>query len=70
MARRKKSTHGGARPGAGRTALLRDRVGLTVQFDGEVYKRLAKLAEKREKSIGSLVREAVRIYLKRRRGRA
>jgi predicted transcriptional regulator len=42
-------------------------VGLTVQFDGGVYERLAGLAEKREESIGSLVREAVAAYLARRR---
>jgi predicted transcriptional regulator len=44
-------------------------VGLTVQFDGDVYDRLAELSEKREESIGSLVREAVAAYVKRQKGR-
>ena len=68
MARRKKSSHGGARPGAGRKPTLRDRVGLTVQFDGDIYERLAALAKNREESIGSLVRDAVASYLARRKG--
>jgi len=67
MAKRRKGSRGGARPGAGRKPVLRDRVGLTVQFDGSVYERLADLAEEREESIGSLVREAVAAYLTRRR---
>ncbi len=69
MARRKKSTHGGARPGAGRNTLLRNRVGLTVQFDGDTYERLTELAEKRGKSIGAVVREAVARHLSRRKDR-
>ena len=40
-----------------------------MQFDGTVYERLAKLSEKREKSIGSLVRDAVEAYLRRQKGR-
>jgi hypothetical protein len=66
VSKRKKATRGGARPGAGRKPILQNRVGLTVQFDGDVYERLAELSEKREKSIGSLVREAVAAYLTRR----
>ena len=69
VAQRRKGTHGGARSGAGRKPILHGREGLTVQFDGDVYDRLADLAEEREVSIGSLVREAVAAYLARRRKR-
>ena len=69
MAKRKKGAVGGARPGAGRKPILQNRVGLTVQFDGDVYERLAELADEHEQSIGALVREAVAAYLVRRRKR-
>jgi hypothetical protein len=64
---KKKSTRGGSRPGAGRKPILRDRVGLTVHVDGEQYDQLAKMAEEKQQSLGSLVREAITTYLKRRK---
>ena len=67
VAKHKKRDRGESR--RGRRPILRDRVGLTVQFDGTVYERLPKLSEKREKSIGSLVRDAVEAYLRRQKGR-
>ncbi len=66
---KKKSTRGGKRPGAGRKPILRDRVGLTVQFDGDQYDQLVELAEENEQSLGSIVREAITTYLKRKKKR-
>ena len=42
---------------------------VTVQFDGEVYEELAGVADQRGVSIGSLVRNAVAAYLRRRKKR-
>jgi hypothetical protein len=67
--RKKKSRRGGAREGAGRKPTLKDRAGLSVQLDGDSFDRLAAIAEEREVSMGSLVREAVAQYLVRRRKR-
>ncbi len=67
--RKKKSRRGGAREGAGRKPTLKDRAGLSVQLDGEAFDRLAAIAEEREVSMGSVVREAVAQYLNRRRKR-
>ena len=68
-AARKTSRRGGARPGSGRKPILRDRVGLTVQFDGEVYYELREVADRRGVSLGSLIRRAVATYLRRGKGR-
>ena len=65
----RKTSRGGARPGSGRKKILRDRVGLTVQFDGEVYNELTDVADRRGVSIGSLVRRAVAAYLRRGKGK-
>jgi hypothetical protein len=65
----KKNTHGGARPGSGRKAILKDPKSIKIKFDGEVYDRLAEAATERETSIGALVREAVRASLPKLRKR-
>ena len=64
-----KSSWGGKRPGAGRKPILRDRVGFTVHVDGEQYDQLTELAEEKEQSLGSVVREAITAYLTRKRKR-
>ena len=64
---RRKQGRGGARPGAGRKPTLTDRVGLSVQFDGDIYDRLAEAADESAVSMGSVVREAVAQYLARKR---
>ncbi len=66
---KKKSTRGGKRPGAGRKPILRDRVALTVHVDGEQYDQLAELADEKEQSLGSVVREAITAYLAKKRKR-
>ena len=70
MAQRKtKGTLGGWRPGAGRKPQLRDRTMLTISLEGDDYAALAALAEEREESLSSLIREALRAYLARRKKR-
>jgi hypothetical protein len=66
---KKRSRRGGAREGAGRKPTLKDRAGLSVQLDGDAFDRLAAIAEEREVSMGSLVREAIAQYLTIRRKR-
>ena len=65
----KKSGRGGARPGAGRPPLFKDRYDLTVRFERRELDRLVELATERGKSVAEVVREAVTSYLARRRRR-
>jgi hypothetical protein len=65
--RRKKGSHGGARRGSGRHRLFDDRQGLTVQLERADYDALAELAHERRASIGTVVRDAIRTYLARRK---
>ena len=67
MAAKKRSGHGGARKGAGRHPLFKDRQGITVQFERSDYEKLTEAAESRSISIGALIREAVARYLARPR---
>ena len=67
MAARRKGSHGGARSGSGRPALFEERVGLTVQLERAEYDALGDLAQRRGVSVGTIVREAIRAYLARRR---
>ena len=66
-AKRRKSRLGGARPGAGRKRVLKDAKVLTVTLEGPDYEAIAREADKREVSLGTVVREAVRAYMARRR---
>lgn len=63
----KKKTRGGFREGAGRKPMFENRADLTVALEGSDYRRLVELAEEKGTSAGALVREAVRMYLARRR---
>jgi hypothetical protein len=67
VARKRKGSHGGARPGSGRHQLFENRQGLTVQLERTDYDALAELAHERRASIGTVVREAIRTYLARRK---
>jgi len=64
--RRKKSTWGGFREGAGRKAVLRDPHRYSLDFEGSQMEALEQIAAKRGVSVASVVREAVARYLTRR----
>jgi len=68
-ARKKKSTWGGKRKGAGRKPMLEAPQMVTLPLEERDLEALRELAEERGVSMASLVRDAVSTYLKRR-GRA
>ena len=68
-ARKTKGTRGGWRPGAGRKPTLKDAVSFTGDIEKADMDALEAMAEKRSVSVASLVREAVKAFLKRRRKR-
>ncbi len=65
MSSRKQTGWGGAREGAGRKRVLKDRRRVGVDLEGPDFQRVKALAAKRGISISEVVREAVRAYLKR-----
>jgi len=69
VASRKKSGRGGAREGAGRRKIVKDPVRLTVDHERADFELLEAIADERGTSIASVVREAVRAYVRRRRAR-
>jgi hypothetical protein len=64
---KQKSRVGGARPGAGRPAELRDAKRLTFHIEEADLEKLRTEAEKSERTVGELLREAVKAYLKGRK---
>ena len=70
MAKRKKKTgHGGHRPGAGRPRLMRDSRPITVRIEADDYEALEEIAERRGEAIPSLFRSALDTFIKRHRRR-
>ena len=69
VAARKKSRRGGWRPGAGRKPLLNEPVSFTGDIERADIEALEAIADEREVSLASVVREAVSAYLKRRKRR-
>ena len=65
--RKKKSGWGGARRGAGRKPELEDPVRFTVDFEGPNFDALKAIADERDVSVASLIREAVRRLVARQR---
>ena len=65
MAKKKPSGRGGWRPGSGRKPTLHDPVSFTGEIERADMDVLGEIAEKREVSIASLVRNAVATYVKR-----
>ena len=68
-ARRRTSTWGGKREGAGRKPRVRDGVSFTGVLETADVEALEAIAEERGVSIASLVRAAVAAYVKRQRRR-
>lgn len=67
VAAKKRSGPGGARPGAGRPRVVQDPVRLTVDYERADFEHLEAIAERRGVSVASVVREAVRTFVARRR---
>ena len=65
-ARKTKGTLGGWRPGAGRKPILKDAVSFTGDIEKADAEALEAIAEERGVSVASLVREAVKAFIKRR----
>lgn len=68
-AKRAAPGRGGRREGAGRRRILKDPVRLTVDYERRDFEALEAIAEERGVSIASVVREAVRTYLRPERRR-
>ena len=65
--RRKQSGRGGFREGAGRKPVLKAARTITVTLEEADYKAVQRLAEGRGDSFASVIRAALRAYLKRRK---
>jgi hypothetical protein len=65
--RKTKGTLGGWRPGAGRKPTLREPVSFTGDVERADMEALEAIAEEKGVSVASLVREAVKAFLRRRR---
>jgi hypothetical protein len=65
--RKTKGTLGGWRPGAGRKPTLRDPISFTGSVERADMDALEAIAEEKGVSVASLVREAIRAFLRRRR---
>ena len=66
-ARKQKSRVGGARPGAGRPAELRDAKRLSFHIEESDLSALREEAAESERTVGEVLREAVKAHLGRRR---
>ena len=66
-AKRGRPKLGGARPGAGRKRVLKDAKPLTVTLEGPDFDAVVREADRRGVSLGTVVREAVKSHLSRRR---
>ena len=64
---KRKAKRGGARPGAGRKRIFRDRKLRSVSFEREDLKKAQALADRRGIHLSLVIRDALRQYLKRQR---
>jgi len=64
----RKSKRGGARPGAGRPAILEERRSVTLHIEAAQRERLGQIAEARGVSVSDLIRQAIDAFLRRSRG--
>jgi hypothetical protein len=62
---RKPSGRGGRRPGAGRKRELTDAVRATTVLDGPDFERVAAIALQGGSTVASVIREAVKAFLRR-----
>jgi len=63
-AKRTGAGRGGRRKGAGRRRIVKDPVRLSVDYERPDFEALVAIADERGTSIASIIREAVRAYLR------
>ena len=68
-AKRRRYSHGGSRPGAGRPKLFADKFRFLLDLERDDYERLSDIADEKGLSVGAVVRSAISTYLKRHRRR-
>jgi hypothetical protein len=66
-AKKKVDGRGGARPGAGRPTVLKDRVRFMVHLERADLEALQELADEDEVSVGQVIRDILSRSLSRRR---
>ena len=66
---RKRRTHGGRRPGAGRPRLFEHKVRVGVDMEHEDYEALREISEEKGRSVPDLIRSGIKTLLKRHRRR-
>jgi len=67
VAERRKTGWGGKRPRAGRKPELERAVRFTLELEESDLEQLQRIADERSASVASVIREAVRRFLARRR---
>jgi hypothetical protein len=67
VARKRKGTWGGARPGAGRKPVLKDPVRITLDLEQDQLDALEAMATEAEVSVSAMVRRIVADRTRRRR---
>ncbi len=65
--RRRKSSHGGSRPGAGAKPVFRERILRSMSFERQDLEAAQALAHRRGVRLSLIVRDAIRQYLNRQR---
>ena len=63
----RKGKRGGARPGAGRPAILAERRSVTLHMEAAQRERLGQIAEARGLTVSDLIREVIGAFLRRTR---
>ncbi len=65
--RRRVERRGGARPGAGRPPMFKDKVKIAFDMEREDYEDLVEIADRWGESIPAVIRRALNTLLKRHR---
>ena len=66
-ARKARDGRGGARPGAGRPPLFKDKVRISLDLERKDHEDLEKIAERWDESVAAVIRRALNTLLKRHR---
>ena len=66
-ARKAKDGRGGARPGAGRPAMFREKTRVSLDLERKDFEDLQKIADRWGESVPAVIRRALQTLLKRHR---